>query len=140
MVAQLEQHWPRVLAVAVCMLLSLWLSLQGDDQRKVRDAGDRLAEGNRVEAVRLAGDVDGRPAQLRALVVQGEAWMQRGDARRAITAYSDAVRLSPNDWKLRRSLALALGSAGRADAGRRQLARAMVLNPRMATSGDLPAP
>jgi len=140
MLPPLEQHWPRIAAAAVCLVLALWLSIQGDHQRKIRDAGDALASGDRAAALRIASDVDSRPAALRARRVEGDALTQLGRPADAAKAYQEAIELAPNDWRLRRSLAVALADSGRTPAGRRQLARAEVLNPRIVIANQLPTP
>ncbi len=137
---QLEQHWPRLLAALACVLVALWLSTQGDDQRQVRNAGDALAAGKPAEALQIARKVDDRPAALRARRIEGDALTQLNRPREAVTAYTDAAEMSPNDWTLRRSLAVALAQSGRLSSGRRQLARAEVLNPRIVIAGQLPTP
>ncbi len=140
MLAELERQWPRVVAVATCLVLAIWLSAQGSDQGQVRSAADALARGDRAGAVDLARGVTGRPARVRALVVEGDALTQEGRHAAAAVVYARAVDLAPNDWKLRRSLAVAYASSGQNTAGQRQLTRAEVLNPRIVASDDLPNP
>lgn len=140
MVAMLEQHGARVAAIATCLLLALWLSAEGRRQVGVRSASDALSSGDRAGAFRLAREIDSGPAALRARLVEGDALTQLGRHREAGAAYARAIDLSPNDWKLRRSYAVALANSGRLAAGQRQLARAEVLNPRIVIDNQLPTP
>lgn len=126
--------------VVVCAVLALWLGLGARDQRAVRDAADLALAGDPTGAAARAAGVDGRPAALRARIVQARALFFAADLDAASAAYRDAAELAPNDWTVRREWALTEARRGATGAARRQLARALALNPRMDVPAELLRP
>jgi Flp pilus assembly protein TadD len=126
--------------VVSCAVLAVWFGMAARDQGRTRDAADRALAGDVTGAAGAAARVDGRPAALRARVVRARSLFFAGDLEGASAAYRSAAGLAPNDWTIRREWAVTEARRGAASAARRQLARALALNPRMDVPAELLRP
>ena len=119
-----------VLAAAACLALGGYLALAQRSESRLEQASDALAAGRPAAALDkldgLAGTAAGRASALRA---QGH--IAQGDLRAARRELRAAILRAPNDWVLRRDDAVVLLALGRRSPARREMRRALALNPRM---------
>ncbi len=115
----------------VCAALGAVLAFNSVGERHLARAGEDVSAGRGGEALAeldgLGGDFSRRADALR-----GAAYVHEGRLREARAALERAVRRAPNDWVLRRDLAIVLLAAGARARARASLRRARALNPRMA--------
>lgn len=119
---------------AVCLVVAGYLFVHARDESALRTANRQGLRGDLRGAVRTARPIRREPAAADALRVRAYALLQLGDDRGAIAAFERALRLRPSDWTMRRDLAVLFARRGRRMAARRQMGRALALNPRL----DLP--
>jgi Flp pilus assembly protein TadD len=112
-------------------MLALYLALAARDADRVRDGVRLLGEGRPAAAAQRVQDVGTAPAEGHALVVRAFAARALGDRRGAERLFAAAVRARPDDWAIRRARAVNLARLGRRERARRELARALRLNPLM---------
>ena len=121
----------RVALVAVCLLMALWLGQSARDQRRVANAVELANSGDLAGAVALARRVDGRPAALRARLLEGRALTAAGRPDEAVAAFRRAATYAPSDASLHLDWAVAELARGRRRAARAQMQRALELDPKL---------
>lgn len=119
------------LAAVGCLLLAGYLAMSARDADRVRDGIELIQRGEYGAAAERVRGVDLEPAAAQATIVRAYAARGQGDERAAEKAFADAVRMSPNDWSIRRVRAINLLNAGDRRGARRQIERALELNPLM---------
>lgn len=123
-----------VLAAAACLALGGFLALGQRSESRLARATDAVAAGTPdaalAELAELGGQAAGRAAAIRA-----RAHAARGDLAAAQRELRATLRRDPNSWLAHRDDAVVLLALGRRAAARRELERALALNPRM----ELPA-
>jgi Flp pilus assembly protein TadD len=129
---------PRASAIAiaaVCATAALYLGSAALDARHVRRAGQLGEQRRFTEAAAEARRAHSQPARARATLIEATALAELGDLAPAARAYADAARYDPSNWAIRRDWAVTLRRLGDGAGARRQMERALALNPRM----ELPA-
>ena len=119
-------------AAAICLFGAVYLGGTLRDEHRVEDANTAALAGDYRAAVADAAKVTRAPSRARALSVQANALLRLGEAAAAVRVFQQAADAAPNDAEVRRGWAIALLQAGRRGAAKRQLARAVALNPGLA--------
>lgn len=119
------------------LLLAGYLALAAHDAIRVRDGTRALERGDQAAAADHVRDVVREPAAAQAAILRAFAARGQRDPAAAERAFADAVDRTPNDWALRRERATNLLELGQRDAARRELVRALDLNPRMPVPPEL---
>ena len=128
----MRSRGPSVVISAVCILLAIFLALNGRDAAHVRNADQAGREGRFDEAVQIAGRAQRSPAQARALVTIARAHTAAGRLEEADQAWAAAARRDPNNWRVHFEWARAIGILqGPADRREAAYARARELNPKL---------
>ncbi len=122
----------------VCLLTAIYLGLQARDAATLRDANRLGLQGRYEQALREAQRVSRPPQRDRAALVQAYALRALGRPAAASAAFSAASQRDPGNWVIHRDWALVLSSLGRPAQARRELRRAVRLNPRMLAPAGLP--
>lgn len=97
----------------------------------LEEAGQALAARDARRAVdeaKRAGDA--RTVSARAAQVEARARLIGGDVQGALARLRDAAADRPNDWRVRRELAVLLAAAGLRAEARREALATLELNPR----------
>lgn len=114
---------------AACLVLGVWLAAQSRDALQLRHANERGAGGDLHGALQLASQVRPGPYAGAADRTRAYALVRLGRDHAARTAFGAAIAHSPNDWVLRRDFAALLAGLGERLPARRQMERALALNP-----------
>lgn len=130
--ATLGQRRLTLLAAASCLVGAIYLGSGWRDERRLQDAKAAARAGDHRRAIEEARKITRAPTHVRALVVEGQAALELGDATAATRVFRRAAEAAPNDFEIRRAWAAALLSDGRRDQAERQFARAAALNPLIA--------
>lgn len=122
-------------AVSAVGLLALvvagYFVLQQRDAALVEKANDQGLAGRYRSAVATAKRVGADPYRASAQTVEGYALVALGRPRAALRALSVASARRPSDWTLHRDRAQLLLTLGHRASARREILRALILNPRM---------
>lgn len=124
----------RVLAAVGCLVASVWMLGIARQERRLTSAGEALSAGQTQRATRLAASADGETVAARAARTLAAASLLEGKLPEAARQLARATRSSPNDWGLHRDRAVVLRRLGDASGARREIRRALSLNPGL----DLP--
>lgn len=116
---------------AICLAGALWLGGALRDEHRLRSAHAALAAGHAAEAARRADAISGHMVDARARQIEARAALLQGDLRGARAALRRAVHAIPNDWAVHRDLAVVLLRLDRRTAARREITRALALNPKL---------
>jgi Flp pilus assembly protein TadD len=118
-------------AALACLLASGYLALQSSAESKVRRANELGSENRLTEAITEARRVSRAPAVLRALDVEAKAARLLGRLDLADRALADALERDPSNWRLHQDRAVILLQQARKELARREMSRALALNPKM---------
>jgi Flp pilus assembly protein TadD len=118
-------------AALACLLTAGYLALQSRDEAKVRRANELGADNRLAEAIHEARRVSRAPAKLRALIVEAKAATLLGQFDVADDALTQALDRDPANWRLHSDRAVVLLSEGKRDPARREMSRALGLNPKL---------
>lgn len=120
------------MAAALCLLAGWWLLETRADERALERANAAGLRGDFPTALREARDAAaGATTVSRARAVEAYALLRLHRPAAAVRAFGQAVASDPADWRVHRDLAQTLALLGRRDAARREIGRALALNPRM---------
>lgn len=119
------------LAAGGCLLAALYLGISAQQASLVSDADELVAAGEPREALVKAREASRFPAAADAQLVQAYALDQRGDYDAAAQAFERAAQREPENWVIHRDWAVVLAQAGDEEGARREITRAVELNPRM---------
>lgn len=119
-------------AAAVCVFAALYLTQQRREAGRVQAASEAGSAGEYGTALRLAGEVSDPPHDAEALRIRAYALIYLSRFAAASQAFGAAVARNPNDWVLHRDWAIVLRFLGKRSLSRREISRALALNPRMA--------
>jgi Flp pilus assembly protein TadD len=120
------------IVVLACGGAAAWLWTSGTDAGRTQEAYDALVSGRAAEAERLARDVEREPAAARAAYTRAVALRELGRYDEANRVFADVAAREPNSWQIHREWAISLAREGQLVRARRELARAVELNPRVA--------
>lgn len=120
-----------LVVAALCAGLAGYLALSARDERTLREANRLGAAGEPAAALRKAAEVTRAPAGTRARLTEAYAALAANRPDVAVRAFAAAARRDRENWVVHRDWALALVRAGHVERGRRRMARAVALNPRM---------
>jgi Flp pilus assembly protein TadD len=132
--AMRAQRLSATAAALACLLTAGYLGLHSRDESRVRRANELGSDNRLADAIREARRVSRAPASLRALAVEAKAATLLGDNRAAGRALVEALDRDPSNWQLHRDRAIVLLRTGDRRRARREMSRALALNPKM----DLP--
>lgn len=116
---------------ACCLLVAANLQAGAREESRVRSASRAGLAGDFPAAITTARKVERAPAVDEADRIEAYAALGLGRFDDARAAFRTALKRRPNDWLMRRDLALTLVQLGRRRAARAQMSRALALNPRM---------
>ena len=126
-----SQRLTAAAAALACLLAAGYLALQSSAESKVRRANELGADNRLAEAIEEAKKVSRAPAILRALDVEAKAATLLGRFDVAAHALDRALERDPDNWRLRQDHAVILLRQRQRDLARREMSRALALNPRM---------
>jgi Flp pilus assembly protein TadD len=127
----LAQRYTAVAAALACLLTAGYLVLQSSAESRVRRANELGAQNRYADALHEAQKVSRAPAVLRALDVEAKAAGLLGRVDVAERAYAEALDRDPSNWRLRQDHAVILLQQRQRAAARREMSRALALNPKM---------
>lgn len=119
------------LAAGGSLLAALYLGISAQQASLVSDADELVAAGEPREALAKAHQASRFPAAADAQLVQAYALDQLGNYDGAAQAFERAAQREPENWIIHRDWAVALAAAGDEEGARREITRAVELNPRM---------
>lgn len=120
-----------LLLAAGALACGAYLGLRGRDEARLEDANDLAGDRRYADAARLAREADGEGTHARSARLEGYALLAQRRTAAAVAPLRRVLADEPNDWRVRRDLAFALGVLGRRTEARREYERALALNPRM---------
>jgi Flp pilus assembly protein TadD len=126
-----SQRLTALAAAVACLLTAGYFLRQNREEVKLRTANELGLQGRFADALDEARGIHRAPTVLRALVVEAQAAGLLGRVGVAVDALDQAIDRDPNNWILHRDRARALLRRGARDRARREMARALALNPRM---------
>ena len=119
------------LAIVAALAGAVFLQRARSDERALERAREALSRNDPAAALSQLRDVgDGTVVRGRAATLEARASLLTGDVRRGLDALRRAVDARPNDWQVRRELAVALAAVGDVAGARAQAVRTLELNPR----------
>ena len=119
------------LAALLCAVLAVYLVQSAADEDRLKRANERGAAGDLAGAIADARSVDRAPAAARARLTEAYALLEAGRTAEALKAFAAAARRDRDNWVVHRDWAIALVRAGEVERGKRRMARAAQLNPRL---------
>jgi Flp pilus assembly protein TadD len=122
---------PAFAAALACLLAAGYLALQSSAESKVRKANELGAQNRLADALHEAQKVSRAPAVLRALGVEATAAALLGRLDVADHAFTDALDRDPDNWRLHEDRGVILLQMGKRGLARREMSRALALNPKM---------
>jgi Flp pilus assembly protein TadD len=118
-------------AAGICVAAAAYLWIGHEDQHSLQEARDLAGRGEVAAALEKSREIDRSPADLEALELEASLLAALGRTEQAVDAFAHAVERDPNNWALRSNLAVVLMRSGRRGDARREMGRALALNPRM---------
>jgi Flp pilus assembly protein TadD len=122
----------RYLIAATALMAGLYLAIHHHQETLVEQAGTLITQGQFELAGAKASEVTDSPSATMALYRQGLAAAGLGRNAEAIAFFQRAEVRDPNNWVIHRDWAVSLLAAGDRVHARRQMRRALQLNPLMA--------
>lgn len=119
------------LAALACALTAVYLGIHARDEDHLRTANRLALRGDLTGSIAVARSIGRPPTTSSAQRVVGEAELLRGRPALAVAPFTKSLQRAPNDWTVRRDLAVALLAIGQRHAAQQQMSRALELNPRL---------
>lgn len=119
------------LAALACTLIGIYLAIHAHDEARLRAANRLALRGDLTGAIAVARVIERAPTASSAQRLTGEAELLKGRPALAAAAFLKSLVRVPNDWTVRRDLAVALLALGQRRAAQLEMARALQLNPQL---------
>jgi tetratricopeptide (TPR) repeat protein len=119
-----------VLLAGLCVMMAASLLVSQRQAASLRDAETLGERGEYARAIQAALEVTRAPAKGRALYLAASGFARLNRPREADRLFESAAARDPNNWTVHHDWAILLAGIGQRGEARRQMERALALNPR----------